>query len=289
MSDRETDKTVSVIIASHTWGRYGLFKDAIQSIQNQTHDDIELVLPLDGDPDMVETTELLTDGGVEITYDPDTSGLADARNRGAENASGEIYAFLDDDCVAAPDWVAKLVDAFADGAIAAGGPAIPEWPSERPIHIPKEFDWLIGGGPYHAEKTEIRNTYGCNIAFRADIFDELGGFDTAHGKNGNMAQAEETELCIRMQEQFGTGVQYRPNATVRHRVFPEQLGVLYLLKRAFHQGVSKRQIGLGDEEGEFLGDVVRSLSRNHPLESLAALSYTASVGSGFLLGRRGWT
>ena len=289
MSSPATEPMVSVIIASHTWGRYGLFKEAIRSIERQTYDAIELVLPLDGDPDMVETTKLLTDGGVEITYDPDTTGLSEARNRGAANASGDIYAFLDDDCVAAPHWVAELVDAFEDGAIAAGGPAIPEWPAERPAHIPKEFDWLIGGGPYHDEPVEIRNTYGCNIAFRADVFDELGGFDPAHGKNGNMAQAEETELCIRMREQFGAGLQYRPAATVRHRVFPEQLSVGYLLKRAYHQGVAKRQIGLGDEEGDFLGEVLESLVRNHPLESLAALSYTASVGSGFLIGRRGVT
>jgi GT2 family glycosyltransferase len=286
MSGQETSKTVSVIITSHTWGRYGLFKEAIRSIESQTYDDIELVLPLDGDPDMVETTELLTDGGAEITYDPETTGLSEARNRGASNASGEIYAFLDDDCVAAPEWIAELVAAFEDGAIAAGGPAIPEWPSERPPHIPREFDWLIGGGPYYAEESEIRNTYGCNIAFRADVFHKLGGFDPAHGKNGNMAQAEETELCVRMRERFGKGLQYRPNATVRHRVFPEQLELLHLLKRAYHQGVSKRQIGLGDEEGDFLSEVGRSLYRNQPLESIAALSYTASVGAGFLLGRR---
>lgn len=289
MSGSDDRLPVSVIITSHAWGRYGLFKDAIRSIENQRYEPVELVLPLDGDPDMVETTELITDGGAEITYDPKISGLAEARNRGAKEASGAIYAFLDDDCVASPQWVAELVSAFEEGAIAAGGPAIPDWPNGRPRRVPEEFDWLVGGGPYYDDEREIRNTYGCNIAFRADVFDELGGFDTAHGKNDNLAQAEETELCTRMASRFGRGVRYKPNATVRHTVFPEQLRVSHLLKRAYHQGVSKRKIGLGDEEGDFIGEIGKSLFRNHPIESAAALSYAASVGSGFLFGERGWT
>lgn len=278
--------TVSVIITTHTWSRYGAFKDAIRSVENQTYEDIEVVLPLDGDPDMVDATEVITDGGARITHSSNAAGLSEARNRGAEQASGDVYAFLDDDCVASPEWVAELVDAFEDGAIAAGGPALPEWPDGRPWYIPTEYDWLVGAGPYEDEEKEIRNTYGCNIAFRADVFDSLGGFDEALGKNGNLNQGEETELCGRMREEFGEGVRYKPDASVRHTVFPEQLGFGHLLARSYHQGVSKRKIGLGDEEGDFLGDVVKSMLRNHPVRSAATLMFTASVGLGFAFGGR---
>lgn len=278
---------VSVIITTHTWGRYGAFKDAIRSVENQTYDKIEVILPLDGDPDMVETTEVITDGGAQITHSSDAAGLSRARNRGAEQANGNIYAFLDDDCIASSEWVAELVDAFEDGAIAAGGPALPDWPDERPWYIPTEYDWLVGAGPYEGEEKEIRNTYGCNIAFRADVFDSLGGFDETLGKNGNLNQGEETELCARMIEEFGEGVRFKPDASVRHTVFPEQLRIGHLLARAYHQGVSKRKIGLGDEEGDFLGEILKSMLRNHPLKSFATLTLTASVGFGFAFGGRG--
>jgi len=275
---------VSVIITTHEWGRYGDFRDALRSIETQTYDDIEIVTPFDADSDMLEATEAVADGGVVTGFDPDANGLAAARNNGAELATGDVYAFLDDDCIASKQWVATLVDSIENGAIAAGGPATPVWPDSRPWYIPQDWDWLVGGGPYHDTAQEIQNTYGCNIAFRADVFDDLGGFDELLGKADSLAQGEESELCRRVSEEYGQGVQYRPNAEVKHQVYPEQLAATHLVERAYAQGQTKRAIGVDDTETGFLQDVLGGLVRQAPQRSLATLVYTAATGGGFLRG-----
>lgn len=275
---------VSVVVTTHTWDRYGAFRDAIRSVQRQTYADTELVCPIDADADMADATRAIADGGVTVEYDPDGTGLSAARNRGARAASGDVYAFLDDDCVASETWVETLVAAYEDGAIAAGGPAVPEWPTERPWYVPREWDWLVGGGPYHDREREVRNTYGCNLSVRADVFDALGGFDESLGKAGNLEQAEETEFCTRMRERYGEGVRYRPTASVRHRVFAEQLRVGHLLRRAYAQGRAKRRIGLDDEETGFLRETLVNLVRQPPHRSAATLAFTAATGAGYLFG-----
>lgn len=286
MTGGDDTPTVSVIVTTHAWDRYGAFRDAIRSVEAQTYADIELVCPIDSDSDMAAATRAIADGGVTVDYHPDGTGLAQARNRGAHEASGDVYAFLDDDCIASPGWVAELVSAYRDGAIAAGGPAYPRWPDGRgrPWYLPREWDWLVGGGPYHETEQTVRNTYGCNISFRADVFDALGGFDEALGKNDSLEQGEETEFCARMAAEFGDGVRYIPEASVEHRVFPAQLEVGYLLERAYAQGQTKRRIGIDDEETSFLTDTLRSLVTQSPAQSAATLGFTAATGLGFVRG-----
>jgi glycosyltransferase involved in cell wall biosynthesis len=41
-----------------------------------------------------------------------TPGIAAARNRGIRESTGEIILFTDDDCVAEPQWVEKMVEPF---------------------------------------------------------------------------------------------------------------------------------------------------------------------------------
>jgi len=279
------EPTVSVIVTTHTWDRYGTFRDALRSVEAQTYDDVELVTPIDGDGDLATATEAIADGGLITAFDPQGEGLAAARNRGAELASGDVYAFLDDDCVARPEWVATLVDAYREGALAAGGPAYPEWPDgSRPWYLPERFDWLVGAGPYHDRECDVRNTYGCNISFRADAFDALGGFDEGLGKNAAVTQGEECDLARRLYDRFGARVRYCPDAAVRHRVFEAQLEGSSLLRRAYEQGQTKRAIGVDDGETGALAAIARDLCSSAPHRSAAMAAYTAATGAGYVVG-----
>jgi len=124
-------------------------------------------------------------------------------------------AFIDDDAVADERWIERLIRAHKDEeAIAAGGRMTPLWVAGKPSFLPEEFYWLVGvtHRGFAEGPGEVRNTFGSNISFRADVFEALDGFDTDIGgrKGDRNLQGGETELCARLHAQYGRGVWYEP-------------------------------------------------------------------------------
>ena len=123
---------------------------------------------------------------------------------------GDAIAFFDDDAVADEDWLKELVRVYEEhNAIAAGGKILPGWVTKKPKFLPEEYYWLIGvthkGFP--EDLTEVRNTFGSNLSFKAGVLRKLGGFRGERGVRGKgLLQGEETELCERMREKFGKSV-----------------------------------------------------------------------------------
>src|SRR5205807_2510021 len=58
--------------------------------------------------------------GVRVLRQPN-SGVAEARNHGAREATGSILCFIDSDCIATSDWLSELVSAIRTGADGAKG------------------------------------------------------------------------------------------------------------------------------------------------------------------------
>ena len=303
---------VSVVLCTHTLDRYDEFLEAAHSVLAQTHDDTELVLVSDGNPDVHERFEADFGNRANVlTHCNDENvGLLESRNNGAEIASGDVVAFIDDDAVAATDWIAQLVEAYDErDAVAAGGKMVPQWVAGRPDFLPAEFYWLVGvtqrgfaDGP-----GEVRNTFGSNISFRRDVFLDLDGFDTdIGGRQGDAnLQGGETELCARLREEYGTGVYYNPEAEVAHKVFAYRTEPRWLLDRAFWQGYSKRAMEVlvpesTGEETAFLGkllfeftpDRLKALftdpSRRKAAQFVWLYLLTAAVGFGYVYGTTKW-
>ena len=296
---------VSVVVCTYTLDMYEHFREAADSVLAQTHDDVELVVVVDGTPDVYD--RVVEDYGdredTVIECNDENVGLLASRNRGAELASGDVVAFIDDDAVADEAWAERLVRVYEEeDAIAAGGKMTPEWVAGKPSFLPEEFYWLIGvthrgfaDGP-----GEVRNTFGSNISFRRDVFNDLGGFDTTIGgrKGDANLQGGETELCARLHEQYGRGVWYDPEAEVGHKIFEYRTTLQWLINRAFWQGYSKRAMETlvedqrGNEETflkrlltEFVPDRLATLMRNPSLSDLTQLValfvFTGSVGVGY--------
>lgn len=299
---------VSVVLCTYSPDMYDHFQDAADSILEQTYDDVELVIVVDGDDDLYQRVQADYGGDENVIChcNDENVGLLESRNTGAELASGEIVAFIDDDAVAAEDWITLLIDAYeTSNALAAGGKMIPDWVADKPTFLPAEFYWLVGvtHRGFADGSGEVRNTFGSNISFRRNVFLELGGFDTDIGgrKGDENLQGGETELCARMREKYGRGVWYVPEAEVAHKVFDYRTDFFWLVDRAFWQGYSKRGMEFlvpesTGEESAFLSrlltthvprrlhNVVLAPNTERVAQLLMLFVFTATVGTGYLYG-----
>ena len=87
---------VSVIIP--TLERPQLLLRAIGSVLRQTHRELEVIVVVDHpDPKTASAVQSVEDARVRLVLNPHPSTAAAARNAGADHASGEWLAFLDDD------------------------------------------------------------------------------------------------------------------------------------------------------------------------------------------------
>jgi GT2 family glycosyltransferase len=254
---------VSVVVCTYTMDRYDDFSEAVESVLRQTHDPIEVVLVSDGNPVVAEhmTADFGHHDAVRVHCTDENRGISYARTRGAEVATGELVAFLDDDAIATYDWIETLVETYSStDAYAVGGRLDPQWLAGKPSFLPEEFYWLIGvtyrGFP--DEVTEVRNTFASNITFDREVFDRLGGFIPNVGPKGDsLLQSAETEFCVQLRNKTGKGVLYNPDAQVGHKIFQFRTNPIFLLRRAFWQGVSKYGIrkyveASLDTESEFI-------------------------------------
>jgi glycosyltransferase involved in cell wall biosynthesis len=296
---------VSVVVCTYAMERYGSFSETVESVLAQTHDPLEVVLVVDGNDAVFERIrEDFCDTENVVCHNNDENrGISYSRTKGAELASGEVVAMIDDDAVAHEDWVENLVSVYEEtDAVAVGGDVRPDWQTAKPDFFPAEFYWLVGCvEPGFAEDgEEIRNGYGSNISFRRDVFLEAGGYDTHTGRRGDKhIQAHEAPVCIRIRELTGRGVIYTDEAVVEHTLFDYRGEFRWLVFRSFWQGYSKRVMDLlyPDEDGDeadflrflFLDRVPRRVQGLVTKPSVAAVLqiltifvFTGAVGLGYL-------
>lgn len=170
------------------------------------------------------------------------AGLNAARNRGVEEAAGEIIAFLDDDALPGPAWARSLAEAFerehCDGmggrvTLQLGKPP-PRWLSPARRRYLAEFD--LGGEPRWLD--EVQPPVGANCAVTRGAFEKLGGFREDLDRVGSsLVSSGETEFFRRLLRAGGR-VLYVPGAHVVHRIEPARLEPAYFRRRAYAQGVS---------------------------------------------------
>lgn len=112
MGDLDTSPPlVSVVIT--TYNRPELLPQAVESVRNQTYENLEIIV-VDDCSDKPAVT-LLADGpDLRIFRHDENRGANAARNTGIEASSGEFLAFLDDDDTWHPTKLEKQVAAFGD-------------------------------------------------------------------------------------------------------------------------------------------------------------------------------
>ncbi|MGQ3410851.1 glucosyl-dolichyl phosphate glucuronosyltransferase [Natrinema sp. LN54] len=296
---------VSVVICTYAMERYDVFSECVDSVLAQTYDPLEVVIVVDGNEPVFERVRDDYGGldDVILHCNDENHGISYSRTRGAEIATGDVVAFIDDDAVAEDDWVAELARVYDEtDAIAVGGDVVPDWVTEKPDFFPAEFYWLVGCvEPGFAEDgEEVRNTYGSNISYRRSVFLAVGGYDPNTGRKGDQhLQAHEAPVGIRLLEQYGKGMIFTEDAVVHHKLFDYRGDFQWLVFRSFWQGYSKRIMDLlypnaPDDKGDYLKQLlthfiprrmrglVRSPSTFGAKQLISIVLFTGAVGLGYL-------
>jgi glycosyltransferase involved in cell wall biosynthesis len=240
--------TVSIVVCTHN--RAESLRDALQSVVSQDYPALnyEIIVvdncSTDNTKHVVEEFADNKLNNANIRYvNEERLGLSYARNRGIEEAKGEIIAFIDDDAKADRFWLSRLTKVYSEEKDAAcvGGRVILDWNVNKPSWWEAELDEVFNGINYSDSKITLsypHYPYGTNISFRANVLKKVGLFKTDLGRIGSKLLAgEETELCLRIEKE-GYKICYEPNAIVWHRVDPDKLSKSYIRKRAIWHGMS---------------------------------------------------
>ena len=239
--------SISAIICTHNREQY--LGAAIDSLLAQTLTNIEVIVVDNASTDATAeiVQQRLSDTRLQYVYEP-TLGLSSARNTGAQTATGDILAYLDDDAVASPNWLASLLEVYhANSKVAiAGGKVTLLWPPgviNPPAWLSDDLASGLGAYDLGDQVQYIKNPNltprGLNYSLRKTFLDSVGGFDVNLGRVGkNLLSNEElhmTQLALKRDWQ----VVYVPEALAAHNVSPARLKPGWFLSRSWWQGISE--------------------------------------------------
>lgn len=197
---------VSVVICTHNGAR--TLGECLDGVAELRYPDYEVLVIDDGSSD--GSAELASTRGARVIPTP-PRGLSAARNAGIDAATGEIIAFLDDDCRPDPDWLGYAVAELLRGRHAGvGGPNLSP-PGESLVaravaRAPGLPTHVLSATDSHAE-----HIAGCNMVFDRRTLIDLGGFDEQFQQAG-----DDVDLCWRI-AQAGLTLGFSPSAVVWHR------------------------------------------------------------------------
>lgn len=204
----------------------------LHSVIKQDYPNKEIIVVDDGSTD--NTAECVVAYPVQLIRHKKNKGPAIARNTGIKHAKGKILVFIDADCVAKNDWLITLVSNFEneETSCVAGRTVLrnfmrPKWLTENLLPFFSLFD--LG-----EISKEIKLAITANFGVRKEIFDEIGFFYQIQTK---ILYNEDFEFCKRL-SQTGHKIIYEPNATVLHEVNRKRISIIWLIRRAYLQGIA---------------------------------------------------
>jgi hypothetical protein len=163
--------------------------EAVQGLraQNWPADLLEIVIVdnASGDGSLEKLRSI--PGEVKIVESSKNLGFTGGCNLGAEKASGEYIALLNNDARPDPDWIVEGISTFSAGQnIAAVASKVLDWEGKRVDYVGSAITWYGMGYKPHAgevdrgvwdQERDVLFGTGAAMFIKARVFVELGGFD----------------------------------------------------------------------------------------------------------------
>jgi glycosyltransferase involved in cell wall biosynthesis len=196
---------ISVIIP--TFNRPQELQNCLASLKNQTLNPAywEVVVINDGGCDV---KLLVQSFGYQFRCaDQKNSGPAKARNNGVAISSGQILAFLDDDCRAHPDWLAQIYQLSREGYL-IGGKVYNAFTN----NLFSEGSQVLLDFLYQNQLNTINMFFTSNNFSLLKVdFEKYGGFSEAF----QTSAGEDREFCVRLHN-MGMKMDFQPSIKVDH-------------------------------------------------------------------------
>ncbi|MBM4260380.1 MAG: glycosyltransferase family 2 protein [Deltaproteobacteria bacterium] len=166
-------------------------------------------------------------------------GKAHALNLGLREAHGAVIMILDDDVVAAPDCLAKHLEAHRTTVFdALQGKILPGRDAAgNSAEMSRLAEYNIPHIDYGHEIHPLRGLTGTNMSFKRGVFENVGFFDTRLGP-GAAGFSEDTEYSMRIRK-AGFKIGYTPHAVVYHELNPNRYGRAYNRMVEYRKGLSR--------------------------------------------------
>lgn len=240
---------VSIVVVSYTIERISEMISLIESIEQENHNDLELVLVVERDSDlfnMVLAHLRNSSLRIQAIFSDKRIGISGARNLGTEHCSSGIVSFVDDDARLSKGWKRTLINDFENNSQILGvvGRVDPSFERQEDTWFPKAFYWMIGcsGWTSWASKRLTRFGWGANMSFKSDVFTKFQfeeGFSEGAGKSGKIGPVgDDTDFCFRITAKGGR-LLFDPNLLVHHKVYSYRVSPQFTRRYAFWQGYTE--------------------------------------------------
>jgi len=213
------DQSVSIIIP--VWNGRALLPDCLDALLGQHDADCEIVAVDNGSTD--GSAELITERypSVRLLRNAQNMGFAQACNRGACVATGQVLVFLNQDTRVERGWLSAVRSAFLSVDAGVVGCKILS-AADRSLQHAGGYVHDLLGVPFHYGKDdpdaarwnaprEVEYVTGAALAIQRRVIEQIGAFDERFFP----AYYEDVDLCFRARA-AGFKVLYWPDAVVLH-------------------------------------------------------------------------
>lgn len=193
-------------------------------------------------------------------------GLSHARNRGIQEARGELLVYVDDDATVNKEYLESYKTFFEThpDIDAAGGPIIPHYEDgSEPQWMTYFTRQLLTGylyyGPNVREFPGGRYPGGGNAAYRRQVFDKVGLYNPELGRKGQgLASGEEKDIFNKMTT-AGMRFVYLPGPVLYHSIPHYKLEQAYFDQLTCSMGRSEKARTLQISKKEYLKRILLEL------------------------------